>query len=409
MLKIIKMRIFCVSFFLVLSTLLRAQDPTCLTANGQKTGCSNVIFTAVPYLRIAPDARSAGMGDIGISTSPDANSIYFNASKLAFTDKSLEVSATYTPWLRALQVNDVYIANLGAYKKLGEYQTVGLSLRYFSLGTIPFTDSDGNALNPGYPNEFDIAASYSRKLSKGFGVGITGKFIYSDLASGLIVEGQEISAGKAFAADLSATWKLPIKVQDKKTELTMGLVLSNIGSKVSYTKSQYKDYLPANFGLGGVWKYDFDKFNTVSIGLELNKLMVPSPQVLLPKDSLKWDANSNKIPDYKEKAPIASIISSFGDAPGGGSEELKEIMWSLGLEYVYDQQFALRAGYFYEHPSKGGRKYITLGVGVKYNVLGLNFSYLIPTTATPSPLNNTLRFTLSYTPARASDEEPPVN
>lgn len=356
------------------------------------TPCTNTVVTAVPFLRIVSDARSGAMGDVGIGLSADPNAMHFNASKLAFVEDKLGISATYTPWLRALGLNDVYLAYLTGYYKLTDLETLGFGLRYFSLGTIQFTDENGQPLVPGRPNEFEVSVAYARKLSDNFSASITGKFIYSNLAAGQIAPGGEtIEVGIAGAADISFTYELPIDLNTAESNLRLGLALTNIGSKITYTRSTVRDFLPANLGLGAAWDIDLNEFNRLTIAADVNKLMVPTPC-----QGGDCDLDANGVPDYKEKSPISGIFSSFGDAPEGFSEEIRELMYSFGVEYWYDQQFAVRAGYFNEHSQKGNRKFFTVGLGLKYNVFGLNFSYLIPTTSQRNPLDNTLRFSLLF-------------
>lgn len=367
--------------------------------------CPNSVLTAVPFLRIVSDARSGAMGDAGIATSADPNALHFNDSKLVFADKSVGVSATYTPWLRALGLNDVYLAYLTGYTQLDEFQTIGVGLRYFSLGDIAFTDDNGQPLGNGRPNEFEVKASYARKLSDKFAAGIGAKYIFSNLASGQTVNGQEISAGTAFAADISFTYRTDMQLGSTESEFTAGLALSNIGSKITYTNaaSNARDFIPANFGLGAGLNMKINDYNTFAIVGEINKLMVPTPCLGNPSDpDYECDNGSNggtadnDIPDWKEQSSISGIFSSFGDAQGGFSEELREITYSFGMEYWYDQQFALRAGYYGEHDTKGARNYATVGLGLKYNIFGLNFSYLVPLSNQRSPLDNTLRFSLLF-------------
>lgn len=353
---------------------------------GTSLDCPNTIISAVPFLRIIPDARAAGMGDAGIGVSPDPNAMHFNASKLAFIDQNLGLSATYSPWLKSLGLQDVYLAYLSGFKKLDEFQTLGASLRYFSLGEIAFTDASGEPLGTGRPNEFELALGYARKLGDKLSAGLTGKFIYSNLAAGQQVDNIDIEAGLAGAVDISFTYLTPVGAGNN--DLRVGLVLSNLGSKISYTKSTVKDFLPANFGLGAALDIDFDEYNRLTIAADFNKLLVPTPDTL--------DTDGNNIPDHREKSLFSGMFGSFGDAPNGFKEELREISYSIGLEYWYDEQFALRAGYYYEHPTKGNRQFLTLGLGIKYNVFGMNLSYLVPTTNTRSPLDNTLRFSLLF-------------
>ncbi len=352
--------------------------------------CVNTIVTAVPFLRIITDARSGAMGNVGIGLSPDANSIALNASKLANVENDLSVSATYTPWLRAIGLQDVYLAYLAGYKKIDDLQSIGMSLRYFSLGTISFTDINGQALGTGNPNEFEIAIAYARKLSPKLSVGFTPKFIYSNLASGQQIDGVEITPGIAGAADISVIYVTPIKHDNSESELSIGGAITNLGTKISYTKSINKDYIPTNLGIGAAWKFNFDEFNTLTIAADINKLLVPT------RCLADCDIDQNGIPDYKEQSTFGAMLGSFGDAPGGASEEFKELMYSIGIEYWYDEQFAVRAGYYTESSTKGNRKFFTVGLGLKYNIFGLNFSYLIPTTNQRNPLDNTLRFSLLF-------------
>ncbi|MFN7119005.1 MAG: type IX secretion system outer membrane channel protein PorV, partial [Saprospiraceae bacterium] len=278
------------------------------------------------------------------------------------------------------------------YTKLDEFQALGFGLRYFSLGSIPFTDINGEALITGKPNEFEVAVAYARQLSDKFSAAVTGKFIYSNLASGQIVNGETIEAGIAGAADFSLTYKTEIEMNNAESDLTVGLAVSNVGSKITYTRSLVRDFLPANLGIGAAWDIDLDDYNRITFAIDVNKLLAPTP-CLGPNCNTGGDPN---VPDYKEQSPISAIFNSFSDAPEGFSEEVKELMYSAGIEYWYDKQFAVRAGYYNEHRQKGGRKFVTVGLGLKYNVFGLNFSYLVPTTNQRNPLDNTLRFSLLF-------------
>jgi hypothetical protein len=362
----------------------------------QVTPCPNAIITAVPFLRIVSDARSGTMGDAGIAISGDANAMHFNQSKLAMADEELGVSATYTPWLRALGLTDVYLAYLTGYKKIDDLQAVGVGLRYFSLGDIAFTDINGNAIGNGRPNEFEITAAYSRMLTDKFSAGIGAKFIYSNLASGQEVNGQQIEVGTAGAADISLTYETPVEVNGKESNLTLGLAITNIGSKITYTNAanNEKDFIPTNLGVGVAWEMNFDEYNSMTFTTDINKLLVPTR--CLGENEFDCDVDQNGIDDWREESPVGGAFSSFGDAPGGFSEEIRELMYSFGVEYWYDKQFAVRAGYYTEHQTKGNRSFFTVGLGLKYNIFGLNFSYLVPTTNQRNPLDNTLRFSLLF-------------
>ncbi|HHB77598.1 MAG TPA: type IX secretion system outer membrane channel protein PorV [Saprospiraceae bacterium] len=358
-----------------------AQNPNlCKDGRNPVTGepCTNVIITSVPFLRINPDARSGAMGDAGLATSTDPNALHFNASKLAFAENPIAISATYTPWLRAIGLNDVYLAYLTGYYKLDKLQSIGLGLRFFSMGEINFTNTEGESLGNGKPQEFEINGAYARKLTEKFAVAVGGKFIYSNLAAGQSLNGIDIKAGKVGAADISMTYKTPLSLGNTSSNLSVGLAFTNMGTKITYTNSADKDFIPANVGLGAGWEFKFDEFNKLGVFLDFNKLMVPTPGS-----------------GHDDDTAISGMFASFGDA--SGKEELKEVMTSFGVEYWYDDQFAVRAGYFGENKLKGNRKYFTAGLGLKYSVFGLDLSYLIPSgPVQTNPLANTLRFTLSY-------------
>jgi hypothetical protein len=354
----------------------------------------NALLSAVPFLRITPDARGGGMGDAGIATSPDAHSMHYNSAKLAFAEQPMAFSASLSPWLRNLGLQDIYLFYMSGYYKIDDLQTIGASVRYFSLGQIDFRDENGAATGSGMPNEFEIAGAYSRKFTNNFSASLTAKYIYSNLAADQVVAGNEISSASAFAADLGFFYKREISAANQQTNLlTLGLALSNIGSKISYIKDVYSDFLPANFGLGAAYEMNFDEYNKLMFTGEINKLMVPST---IPFDDPNYDTNNNGIPDHREKGIFEGMFGSFGDAAGGFTEEMQELMYSIGLEYWYDDQFAVRTGYFHEHILKGSRQYLTFGIGLKYNIFGMDLSYLVPTNNQQSPLANTLRFTFHF-------------
>ncbi|HPH84577.1 MAG TPA: type IX secretion system outer membrane channel protein PorV [Ferruginibacter sp.] len=354
-------------------------------AEAQTTANSiNVVTTAVPFLRISPDARSGGMGDVGIATSADANSGFWNLAKTPFATSKTSIAASYTPWLNDLKLNDVYLASLAGYYQIDELQAVSASLRYFSLGSIQFTDFNGAPLQSFRPREFAIDAGYSRKLSSKMALGVALRYISSDLAGGS-VNGVTYKKGSSVAGDIHLFYK---GTKASGNGFDWGVTLSNLGSKISYTSdATQKDYIPANFGIGAAYNKVFDAENKITFAVDLNKLMVPTPPA---------QSDSAGLAKYRSKGVVSSWFSSFGD--GGGSEEIKEVTVSLGAEYWYKNQFALRAGYFYENEIKGDRRYFTLGAGLKYNLFGLNFSYLLPTGAgvNRNPLSNTVRFTLLF-------------
>ena len=358
-----------------------------------QTNSINVVTTAVPFLRISPDARSGGMGDVGIATTPDANSSFWNQAKIPFALSKAAIGVSYTPWLKGLGLNDVYLASLAGYYQLDETQAISASLRYFSLGNIQFTDALGNDLNSYRPREFGFDVGYSRKLSDKLGLGIALRYINSSLANGTY-NGQSYKPGSSVAGDISlfhdGTGSDP-----NASGLNWGIALHNLGSKISYTNdATQKDYIPANLGIGVAYTKVFDETSKATFGLDINKLLVPTPPLITGNTS----TDSANIAKYRNKGVLSSWVSSFGDAPGGFSEELREVQVSLGAEYMYNNQFAFRAGYFYEAPTKGNRQYFTIGAGINYNMYGLNFSYLIPSGGgvNRNPLANTIRFSLIF-------------
>ncbi|MFI5133312.1 MAG: type IX secretion system outer membrane channel protein PorV, partial [Chitinophagales bacterium] len=327
------------------------------------------------------------MGDIGIATSPDASSAFWNMGKVAFNQSKGGIVATYTPWLKDL-VNDVYLASLAGYYRFDENQAFTASLRYFSLGNIQFTDNQGNDFGSFRPREFGVDLGYSRKLSSKMGIGVALKYINSNLAGGVSVGSTTYKTGNSVAADLGFYY-------DGKSQAgngwAFGAAMTNLGSKIDYTtNATQKDFIPANLGIGTSFTHKYNASNQISFGLDINKLLVPTP----PADP----ATTQQLADYRSKSVIGSWFSSFGDAPGGFSEEMKEFQISVGAEYWYNNQFALRAGYFYEDKTKGNRRYVTTGVGVKYNIFGFNFSYLLPAGngVNRNPLSNTLRFSVIF-------------
>ncbi len=351
----------------------------------------NVVTSAVPFLRISPDARSGGMGDVGIATAPDANAAFANIARTPFATSKAGVAINYTPWLRDLSVNDVFLASLAGYYQLDDQSAISLGLRYFKLGSIQFTDALGNDLQTYNPKEFAVDLGYSRKLSNKFGLGIAIRYINSNLASGNF-GGQNYKAGSAVAGDLHLYHH---GAKENGEGLNWGLTLSNLGSKISYSSdATQKDYIPANIGLGLAYTKVFDEANKITFAVDINKLLVPTPPVLTGANP---SADSAALVKYRDRGVPSSWIKSFGDG-GGASEEIQEINLSVGAEYWYNNQFGFRAGYFYENPNKGNRKYFTVGAGIKYSVANLNFSYVFPTGSGISriPLSNTYRFGLVF-------------
>lgn len=374
----------------------------------QLSGGINPITTSVPFLLIAPDSRQGGMGEVGAATQPDVNSIHWNTSKLAFAEKNMGIGISYTPWLRQL-VPDISLSYVSFYKKVNKGMgAFGASLRYFSLGNITFTDIGGNTTGQFKPNEFAVDVAYAQKLSKVFSVGLAFRYINSNLTGGVTLSnGQATKAGQTVATDITMYYKSKpgFKVENKKTTVTAGLAITNLGGKISYTT--VKNFIPMNLRLGGGYKVDIDDYNSFGVYLDANKLLVPTPPIYKHKLDSTGKETAEIATDPATGAPVidkgkdpnrpivAGALGSFSDAPGGASEELKEVNIACGFEYWYDKQFAVRGGYFYEDKTKGGRQFFTIGLGVRYRVFGLDMAYLIPTTLR-NPLQNTLRFTLTF-------------
>ena len=344
----------------------------------------NVVTTAVPFLRISPDARATGMGETGIATTADAYASHWNLGKIPFSKKQSSVGLTYTPWLSDLNLKDVYIASLSGYYKVDESQALSLGLRYFSLGEITFTDATGQTLGQQRPREFAVDAGYSRKLGAKSGLGLGVKYISSNLATGPF-NGVTYKRGSTVAADLHYYHN---GVNEKGEGLSWGATLSNLGGKVSYTDDNtQKDFIPANLGLGTAYTKVFDEDNKITFALDINKLLVPTP-----------DTGNANLVAYRATGVVSGWGKGLTSAPGGGGEKLKEFTTALGAEYWYKDQFAFRAGYFYENPTKGNRRYATVGAGLKYSSLGINLAYIFPSGSgiSRNPLSNTIRFSLTF-------------
>ena len=372
--------LFAIVVFLLITENILAQS----TTSG-----ANTITTAVPFLSITPDSRAGGMGDAGVALTPDVNSQHWNPAKYVFMESDMGVGLSYSPWLRNL-VDDINLAYLVGYKKIDDVQSFSASLRYFSLGDIVFTSEFGTILNTQKPNEFAIDFGYSRLLSEQFSAAVAFRYIRSDLTGGQLVGGVESHAGNAFAADVAFYFNHEFRANRKDQLWTAGINIQNIGSKISYTDGDIKDFIPTNLMLGTAFTTNPDDYNSFTFSFEANKLLVPTP----PKDSIGSGVvvSGGRLSDV---GSIAGIFKSFSDAPGGFKEEMQEINLSVGVEYWYNKQFAIRAGYFYENEFKGNRKYFTAGAGLQLNVFALDFSYLLPTQRN-HPLENTLRFSLSF-------------
>lgn len=340
----------------------------------------NIINTAVPFIGIAPDSRAGAMGNAGVATSPDVNSQHWNPAKFAFIDSNMGASMSYTPWLRKL-VNDINMYYLTGFMRLDEMQTISASLRYFTLGDIFYTTDGENGFNVN-PNEFALDVAYSRLLSEKFSGAVAFRYIRSDLNA----MQEDMQPGNSFAADLAFYYRTPVKLMGESSELAAGINVSNIGNKISYNEVD-KLFIPTNLRLGLALDSELDSYNRMVFTLDLNKLMVPTP-----RRSTDESGDDYRM-EYSNMSVTKAMFQSFSDAPGGMKEELQEITYSLGAEYWYANQFALRAGYFHEHELKGNRKHFTAGVGIQFNMMTLDASYIIPVVA-DNPLANTIRFSL---------------
>ena len=359
----------------------------------------NPVQTGVNSLRIAPDARGASMGDLGAATEPDANSQFWNPSKYAFAYSRAGFSLSYTPWLRKI-VDDIFLANLSGYWKIGESdnQAVSASLRYFSLGEVTTGSEAIGSAQTLNPYEMSVDAGYSRKLSEKFSMGVVLRYIYSDLGFSSSYSGDMSTGASAFSADISGYYTTYPVIGRNECQWSWGWDISNIGTKVSYDHGNDPAFLPTNLRLGTAFTFPLADYHNLTLGLDLNKLLVPTRPREADYDTSTPDGQReylDALERWENMSSITGIFKSFSDAPGGFSEELKEINWSLGAEYVYNQQFFLRAGYFHEHAMKGNRQYFGMGAGFSFNVLKIDASYMIATAQT-SPLDQTLRFTLTF-------------
>jgi hypothetical protein len=352
---------------------------------GQDT-TRRVITTAVPFLNFAPDSRASGMGDVGVATSPDANSTHWNNGKLAFIEQDFGMSASYTPWLGKI-VDDMSISYLSGFYKINRVETVAASLRYFDLGEIQLTNEIGASLGLENPREMAFDFTYSRKLTESLGIGVSGRYIWSNL-SGSYSGTNGAQSGKSVAVDLGFYYKKTVLVNGRDTDFSAGASISNIGQKITYSTDSNADFIPTNLRLGTAIKTNLDAYNSLTFALDFNKLMVPTPPVRDANGKITRGRDPNR-------NLISGVFSSFSDAPDGLSEELKEFTISAGMEYWYRDVFAARAGYFHETDTKGGRKYLTVGMGFRYQKFGVDFSYFIPPKQN-HPLAETIRFSVLF-------------
>jgi len=373
--------------------LLLSQTAYSQISTDELAGQVNTVTSAVPFLTITPDSRGGSMGEVGAATAPDVNSQHWNPAKYAFIDGDFGVGISYSPWLRTL-IDDISLAYLSGYKKVGTHGTIGASLRYFSLGNIIFTNINGEPSGEHNPNELAVDISYALKLSKDFSGAVAMRYISSNLTGGNFIGETESHPGRAVAADISGYYNKAIKLNGQDAKIAAGFNIQNIGNKISYTDEAEASFLPINLKLGSSLTYAIDAYNQLTATFDFNKLLIPTPGKTVTDPDTGEDILIGNNPS--EIGVAEGIFMSFNDAPGGMKEELHEVTIGGGFEYLYNQSFAIRGGYFHEHETKGNRKYFTLGLGVKYTALFLDFSYLIPTAGKLNPLANTVRFSILY-------------
>ena len=402
------------TFFITISSAYAFAQPTGGNGVTDDQLQLNTITTALPFMSITPDSRAGGMGDAGTALSPSSSSVYWNTSILSFSEQTSEISLSYTPWLRQL-TNDIHLSYLSGFYKINETHTIGAALRYFSLGEITFTDASGNVIRDDKPSEFELTGAYAFKLSNRFSVGINGKFAYSNLTGGLTVGGVNTKAGVVGAADLSFTYyNDDAKIGSLDGVYTFATTFNNIGNKVAYSDLSERDFIPMNLKIGNSFLANFDAYNKVTFSLDLQRLLVPTPPLYDVIDG-EYTMLAGMNPNV---GVINGMIQSFYDAPGAVAtdengdyiqdadgnyevvkgtrfkEELSEINIAFGMEWWYNDVFAVRTGVFYESPNKGNRQFLNLGASLKYNMFAIDFSYLASLNGRQSPLANTLRFTV---------------
>lgn len=365
-------------------------------------GTMNPLITAMPSLSIAPDARAAGLGDLGVATTADMNSQYWNAAKFAFHESHGGITANYTPWLRKL-VTDIDLAHLEGFYKWDDLQGVGMSFTYFSMGDVALTDAYGQTIANCRPNEWALDASYYRKLHEYVSMGVVLRFLYSDLNNGISTNAEKMKAAWTMAADIDLYYKQPIDISLGTSYFSLGFCLQNLGGKMSYDEVT-KNFIPANMRIGVGYELPFDNYNKLTFNLQADKLMVPSRKSRFTEgfdkdDSKTWTMSQDQ---YSQMSSVSGIFKSFADAPGGAAEEFKEVRWGAGLEYTYNRQFFARVGYSYENFYKGNRNYVTVGAGFHLSIVMLDVSYCIGL-ASSNPLDQTMRFTLGFDLAGIKD------
>ena len=375
----------------MLVALMLASFSPQMAAQSIKETIFNPVYTAVTSQTIAPDARAAGMGDVGVATDPDVNTQYWNPAKYPFNISRAGVSLNYTPWLRRL-VNDMYLANLTGFYRIGNYSAVSTSLRYFNMGEVELPHSGSTGAIPTiHPHEMSFDVGYALMLSERFSIAAAVRYIHSDLTYDY---SDATQPGSAFAADLALYYQNYVTMGQRECQLGLGMNISNIGSKINFSSDDNSEFIPTNLRLGGALMVPIDEYNRFSVAVDANKLLVPTRPIQRDNE-LPADFDKRLQHDYYDVSSINGIFKSFGDAPGGLKEELQEVAWSLGGEYVYHDQFAVRAGYHHESANKGNRKYLTLGAGFKTHGIALDAAYLIAT-AKSNPLDQTLRLSLAF-------------
>lgn len=396
---------FVFTFFSLKSIPVFSQSSSSILS-GQDTS-RRPIITAVPFLLISPDSRSAAMGETGVATSPDINSVHWNNAKLSFLEKDYGFSVSYVPWLGNI-VDDMSISYLSGFYKLDDIQSFGLNLKYFDLGEIQLTDNQGLSLGIENPKELSTSITYSRRLTENIGIGSSFRYIWSNL-SGSISGYSDAKSGSSFAVDIGFYYKNDITINGKESTISFGSHISNIGGKITYGSISNLDFIPVNFRFGSSLKTYFDQYNSITFALDFNKLLVPSPPIYEIDEQGDYviDPITNKPKIFKGKDPnrsvLSGIFSSFSDAPNGFREELNEITISSGLEYLYKDLLALRFGYFHENNDKGARKFITMGAGLIYNNFTVDFSY-ISTVEQNHPLAETMRFSVAFLFNKTAEE-----
>jgi hypothetical protein len=406
----------CLFLILSISNLSLSQKPGANATDLQM----NTITTALPFLSITPDSRAGGMGEAGTALTPTSASVYWNTSMMSFSKNKSELGFSYTPWLRQL-TNDIWLGYLSGYTRLNDRHTIGGALRYFSLGEITFTDNNGSVIRNDKPSEYEITGAYAFKLSNRLSVGLNGKYAYSNLTGGLVTGGANTKAGVVGAADLSFTYyNEEAKIGNTNGAFTFATTINNVGNKISYSENSKRDFIPMGLKLATSYKANLDKYNNVLVAFELQKLLVPTPPIYVKDGDITNSGGTIASGKNNDVGVIAGMLQSFSDAPGvlakdnsgkllqnsDGTyqivknsrlkEELSEINIATGLEYWYNDVFALRTGYFHESKNKGNRKYVNFGVGFKYQNLGIDLSYLVSVSGKSSPLANTIRFSIRY-------------